>query len=192
MTFDPQSYGPAAADLLQGLGPCGLGGGTPDKTRRKALAALTPEAVAAPRPLANRDMARACLAGLWLLHNYLDESHRISQEIESPTGSFWHGIMHRVEGDFGNAKYWFHRVGRHPVFPALAVEAGRLARAANVDSGAAILIEKKEWDPFAFVDFCQQARSGPPALATLCQQVQRREWELLFDYCYRSAVGENA
>ena len=52
-------------------------------------------------------MAACCLAGVWLLHDYLDESHTISQRIDTPSGSFWHGIMHRREGDFSNAKYWF-------------------------------------------------------------------------------------
>ena len=85
------------------------------RRRRAALAALAPESLVAPRKLADRDMARACLCGLWLAHNYLDESHRISQEIENPTGSFWHAIMHRREGDYSNSKYWFRRVGRQDV-----------------------------------------------------------------------------
>jgi hypothetical protein len=188
-TFDPQSYGSAVAGLLDGAGPCELGPGTPDKTRRAVLAALAPESLVAPRKLADRDMARACLSGLWLAHNYLDESHRISQEIENPTGSFWHAIMHRREGDYSNSKYWFRRVGRHAVFPALAKEAARLVRAADMDSAAGLLNDQ-EWDPSAFVDLCQKARSGPPALETLSKSVQQREWELLFDYCYRAAVGD--
>ena len=57
--------------------------------------------------LAILDMAQACLAGLWLYHDFLDESHSISQEIATSTGSFWHGIMHRREPDPSNAKYWF-------------------------------------------------------------------------------------
>ena len=61
-----------------------------------------------------------CLSGLWLLAGDLDRSHSISQEISSPDGSFWHGIMHRREGDFGNAKYWFRKVGAHPVLDQLS------------------------------------------------------------------------
>src|SRR6266516_2160447 len=36
----------------------------------------------------SEDDANAMLAGLWLWHDWLDESHRISQSLESPTGSF--------------------------------------------------------------------------------------------------------
>ena len=72
-------------------------------------------------------MAACCIAGVWLLHDFLDESHTISQGIDTPSGSFWHAIMHRREGDFSNAKYWFRRVGQHPVFDALGQRAAELA-----------------------------------------------------------------
>src|SRR5262245_21627515 len=52
---------------------------------------------------------QAMLAGLWLYHDWLDESHRISQSLDTPTGSFWHAIMHRRERDFSNSKYWYAR-----------------------------------------------------------------------------------
>ena len=71
-------------------------------------------------------MALACMAGLWLRHDFLDESHRISQDLENPSGSYWHGIMHRRELDFSNAKYWFRRVGMHRVFEPLWVLIDRI------------------------------------------------------------------
>src|SRR3954447_7892804 len=60
------------------------------------------------------DDARAMLSGLWLYFDWLDESHRISQDLPSATGSFWHAIMHRREGDFSNSKYWYARCQGHP------------------------------------------------------------------------------
>ncbi len=59
-------------------------------------------------------------SALWLLAGDLDRSHEISQRIDTREGAFWHGIMHRREGDFWNAKYWFRKVGNHPVFVQLA------------------------------------------------------------------------
>ena len=39
---------------------------------------------------------------LW--HDYLDASHDVSQDLLSADGSFLHGIMHRREPDYSNAK----------------------------------------------------------------------------------------
>ncbi|GGD48773.1 hypothetical protein [Paenibacillus nasutitermitis] len=56
----------------------------------------------------------ALKAGLHLCNDSLDESHAYSQEIEDDsTGGYWHGLMHRMEGDYSNANYWFSRAGAH-------------------------------------------------------------------------------
>jgi hypothetical protein len=186
--FNPRGYGSAVAPLLDGAKQNELGPGMADESIRGLLAGLTCESVVAPNRLANRDMAQACLAGLWLRRDFLDESHRISQDLDNPTGSYWHGIMHRREPDYGNSKYWFRRVGTHPVFGALAPAAQELAAGADAGQGADYLLHGDEWDPMRFVDLCQAAVDDPP-LAALARQIQRCEWELLFDYCYRQASG---
>ena len=113
-SFDPKAYGPVFEPLLAVDRRRALGVGAPDVGARAALKKLSVEA--AFGRVADEEMAACCVSGVWLLHDFLDESHTISQDIETPSGSFWHGIMHRREGDFGNAKYWFRRVGEHPVF----------------------------------------------------------------------------
>ena len=46
-------------------------------------------------------------------------AHSIFQEEDSFFGSYGHGMMHRREGDFWNANYWFRRAGnpRRLCFP---------------------------------------------------------------------------
>ncbi len=41
-----------------------------------------------------------------------DKAHEIVQQDESKLGSWAHGIVHLVEGDVGNARYWYRRAGR--------------------------------------------------------------------------------
>ncbi len=195
-SFDPQAYGPAVAELLLPPRECPLGPGQPNRAAEGRLTALTPEALLAGRPLVDRAMAQACLAGLWLYHDFLDESHAISQEIHTPSGSFWHGILHRREGDFENAKYWLRRVGNHPVYDPLrqATAAAAAAMPSGNSDATSRLLTQSAWDPLAFVDLCRAAQSVGHAspsepTAALCLVVQAREWELLFDHCYRTASG---
>jgi hypothetical protein len=44
--------------------------------------------------IASKPDAAALLAGLWLWHDWLDESHKLSQANSTPTGSFLHANMH--------------------------------------------------------------------------------------------------
>lgn len=109
-----------------------------------------------------------CISGLWLLAGELDRSHSISQDIGSVEGSFWHGIMHRREGDFGNSKYWFRRVGSHPVFDQLA----------EISDGVYS-------DPYDFVDECSRVQQNRDESSKPCQQAQWLEWQALMAHCIR-------
>lgn len=44
----------------------------------------------------------------------LDEAHALFQGIDSFLGAYGHGMMHRREGDFSNANYWFRHAGPPP------------------------------------------------------------------------------
>ena len=134
---------------------------------------------------ADPEMARAVRSGLLLRADLLDESHSISQEIKTPTGSYWHGIMHRREGDFSNSKYWFRRVGSHGLFPELAEEAEALESEAGkkVQSGGT-------WDPDLFVDLCESRHARKrDQLTEDLEDLQELEIRLLLEYSYRMAVN---
>jgi hypothetical protein len=87
----------------------------------------------------------------------------------------------------GNSKYWFRRVGTHPVFEPLRKAAAELA-GPEPERAAAFLATQARWDPFAFVDLCEAAVWGRAGCEELCRRIQQAEWRLLFDYCYRQAV----
>ena len=57
------------------------------------------------------------LRALWLSKaGRWDEAHEACQLIADPIGAWIHAHLHREEGDYGNAAYWYHRAGK-PVPP---------------------------------------------------------------------------
>lgn len=187
--FRPDDYGAAFAACWDTQRLCELGPGEPNTSLLPALESLTVESAFAGRPVVDRQMAAGCLAGAWLWNDFLERSHEISQDVGTPTGSYWHGIMHRREPDYSNAKYWFRRVGQHPVFADLCAEAGRLAEASLDVGAAAFLTDQQPWDPFRFVDLCAEVYETGKPVEMLCRRIAARECELLFDFCYRAAVS---
>jgi hypothetical protein len=170
---------------------CELGPGSPNTSARQRLEQLTPQRLLDGQIPIDPDAAQGCIAGLWLLHNYLEQSHRISQELKSSSGSMWHGIMHRREPDYANAKYWFRRAPGHPIFPALAAAGRELAVATPADPRIEPLVTQTSWDPLQFVDLCEAAAQRHNGLEDLCRKVAQAEWQLLFNYCYRRARGSS-
>ena len=64
-----------------------------------------------------RKAADALAAGDW------QAAHAIAQRDSSPLGCWAHGIVHLLEGDRGNAGYWYRRAERDlPAADAIASE----------------------------------------------------------------------
>ena len=173
--FDPNLYGPSVAAILaysgngQRLLPL-----TQTAGNERARAMIRE---AGARQLFPESRApEAALAGLYLYFDCWNEAHETAQDIAGPEGAYWHAIVHRQEPDAWNSGYWFRQVGAHAIFPALSDAAA--------DIGIAV---GTSWNPMAFIEMCDKARVAPGSeLERRALEIQRAEWQLLFDYCART------
>lgn len=161
--------------------------GPPQAAAIPALARVTPQQLFV-RPVKHPDEAAATLAGLWLWQDALDECHKIVQDIASATGSMWHAIMHRREGDFSNSKYWYARCETHHVNKLMGAVASSITGQAPPDREVARVVSGG-WNPKAFVDLVESVHANPSdPCHPMAVKLQRAEWEALFDYCAHQAI----
>ena len=148
-----------------------------EKCNREAAASVQAAKVATLLPGARAPeaavSAQLLLAGCW------DDSHKVSQDIASREGSYWHAMAHRIEPDSSNAAWWFHQVGEHPIFPELHRRASEILARHHTR-----WVLRRTWDPLLFIEWCEQARRAQgSALESAALEIQRAEWELLFEWC---------
>ncbi|MEM9367432.1 MAG: hypothetical protein AAGD07_15685 [Planctomycetota bacterium] len=158
----PKCLTTQARELIEQAKLPGLSGGPHDASLASVISTSFDSLILDSITGDTRDYFRSAL---WLLAGDLDRSHTISQDLPSQEGSFWHGIMHRRENDFSNAKYWFRRVGNHPAFAQIA------RFHADVYN-----------DPTDFVDHVERAIRGGGD-DTVLREAQWTEWQCLMDNC---------
>ena len=166
-----------------------VAGGAGSPEARDLLESTRPDQLLASGAVRSAEDADAMMAGLWLWHDWPDESHTISQGLHGATGSFWHAIMHRREGDFSNAKYWYARCADHPVLPSLNAKASAILNPLPADKSL-LRLTGNGWNANAFVDFVERVHDRPnDPHHRLAVALQRLEWRVLFDHCTRAAGG---
>jgi hypothetical protein len=73
---------------------------------------------AAPAP----DLAAPLAALWWAAKGNWDQAHKIAQDEPTADGAWVHAYLHRVEGDLGNAGYWYRQAGKPVAKDSLEAE----------------------------------------------------------------------
>lgn len=110
---------------------------------------------------------------LWLRVGLINRSHDLVQDSGSGLEAYIHGMIHRLEGDYWNAKYWFRNAGKRVT--------GQITEHVNAAEPS------KSFDPNQIVDRLEQYhRTGNPAKSSeessglseelALRSVLEREW----------------
>ena len=115
--------------------------------------------------------------GLLLLRNDEDEAtHRVVQADEGQIDAdAVHAIMHRREGDFGNARYWARIVDQHSIYD-------RLAEVVVGYAGTEPVRQTGRWRPMQLVDFCSRLDQLDDLAVTAARIAAELEMRLLRDH----------
>lgn len=134
---------------------------SPGSELMRLLLSVGPQQLGLPSGCAaSGDWSLFC-GGLLYAANALDEAHRIFQDARSAEGSYWHGMLHRREGDFPNAQYWVQSAGR-----------------------ISCLTELGAFSPSIFISECAAAAGRGEEPERLLAS-QRREWEVLMLWSWK-------
>ncbi|HET6422148.1 MAG TPA: hypothetical protein VFG20_00610, partial [Planctomycetaceae bacterium] len=172
---------------------CALGPGKESALPEWLIRCITATANQLPGGTAERT---AVAAGLHLLYDDLDGSHSLAQTAEGQgkhrNADYWHAIMHRREPDYGNAKYWFRRVGAHVLLDRVRSHFDFVREripSALLEQWADRLVTSAGWNPLAFVDACEAAseNDADPEFRRALEEIQHYEMVSLLAQSCRDA-----
>jgi hypothetical protein len=158
------------------------------------VAGIVPKLIEAVDAKTNQGNAQASLhAGLWLLADDLPQAHAICQDVPDAYGSAWHAHLHRREGDFSNAKYWWRRASdvkwQAPGEAPLHEQVSELLENTPPELLGWRSDVRRQYDPSKFVDLVEKFPDAEGRVGEILVTVQRLEWASLFLECYAAAGG---
>lgn len=110
---------------------------------------------------------------LWVRMGLIDRAHEIVQDATSGVSAYIHGIIHRLEGDFWNANYWFRQVRSPELIDRVAEKVGLGA-------------DGKPFDPSRFTQAVEAWKSSPAASDVIrLQEIALCEWQAIWEELIR-------
>ena len=148
--------------------------GTRDEAALRAVVAAHGVPASAP-DAARRNRVLVGLVLLW--HDHWEAAHAIAQSLEGDADhDLLHALVHRREGDYGNAGYWLGGAGKHPGYRILAERLSVLPlppdlRAASLPAGS--------WSPAAFNDEVRRRSREEGEAVEALAMIQAEEFRAL-------------
>ena len=167
------TYSPFISDLLRAahLPRLSAREPLPDKGLIQRIAVTQDQEIAR----ANHPEARCIRSLLFIAAGGLDQAHRLVQEISTSNAAYIHGIVHRVDDDFDNARYWFRRARVHPA----AAEMYRRAAAHSL-----VVSSHPIWDPSLVTDMVETSRTT--GVTEELRVILTIEFEVLLEFLWNT------
>jgi len=128
---------------------------------------------------------------LHLWNDDLEAAHELVQELRSATGSAMHGIVHRREGDYDNARYWFMRAGDHPAYHGLQSRAAAILESERMPAGTigqalTAMRSQGSWNPSLFANTIEihetRTNQDDDAIRLVLERLQMLELEAMLRF----------
>ena len=143
------------------------------------------------------DLAMAIRALLYIRNGYINEGNMFAMMASETEREFICGISERNLGHADRAKSHFQKVIDYPVFNVLNKEVLALLKN-SMDKRLArlhgIIELNGNWEPHAFIDLYEEARTSTMSSASLetVRTIQAWEFNALFLYCYEKLTNIDA
>jgi hypothetical protein len=127
-------------------------------------------------------------AVLWLRLGLIDRAHEIVQNGKRGVEAYIHGVVHRLEGDYWNSKYWFRQVQDASLLKKIGEEIIDSLKDPLSDSPSwqiaskNKLIHSNQFQFEALVDICEtlaKSTSKSDTTMSVVQQIVKSEWDAL-------------
>lgn len=135
----------------------------------------------------------------------IDTAHQICQTIgettDAPEVCYWHGLIHRREPDFNNARSWFQKTlnfaANNLLHQAVYNFLQRAIQMPDYGDTREVALQfwqhlktQNTWDALYFLNVCESAIENPnPDLQKLLEDIQAIEFDTLFHWTFQKALG---
>ncbi len=166
----------------------------PDRSSMARLTSTKLHDLFSPKPVANEEAARCVFAGLSFLCGSGAAVEKVCKSSPSKEALYWRAIACRKAAQADQAKAMFHQVDGHAIYDELsrgALELIGLGSDKQLGTISEIVKQTGTWEPRAFTDLFEQARTGKVsdlAVKTTCQ-IQQLEVQLPLKHCHDAAIG---
>lgn len=164
------------------------------RAAKKTLDTIDDAALFGRLQLADEQMGAAARALLYLWTGWTADCLMFSQGTGDPERLYLSGLCERHNKRSAEAKAHFKQLDTHPIHDALTDYVLSVTAGASDEPLRRIremLKLDRRWEPFLFCDAVAMAACGKikPAGENIVRQIQCREFELLFGWCYEKATG---